>query len=180
MNRDGLDASVKEAKKLEVEALEKELKEKERDNIALSNKDSYKMVMFVESKKIKRRIDQLKKQLAGMMVTLGKPPSADEASIRSELADKEAQLLYIEKFPLEEKFISILKTPTDELIKAKQDAIIARVYSENNYTRPTFRIDVEGTDNGEKKSQGHFLSSDEEESEDDEEESSEEESEDEE
>lgn len=161
MSRDNIEESVKNAKQLELAGLEAELQDKEKQNVALKNKDAYKMVMFFETKKVTRRISQLKKQLASMIITMGKPPSAEEASIRTELADKEEELMYINKYPLEEKYISILKTPTDETVAEKRNGIIQKIHGDNGYVRPTFRMSVDGTDNG-TKSTGHFLSSDEE------------------
>ena len=89
--------------------------------------EKYRYVRFVEKKKVLRKMRQLQKEL------IPASPS-DKITIEESLADLRKDLMYIDKFPGNEKYISLFPTEgqlSEECLQ-KQKAIRARIINLTN------------------------------------------------
>ncbi len=133
-----------QAKKEELKQLESTLFEKISLNRAKEVDKKYANVKFFEAKKITRRIEQITKQLASMIVDTDSNPTQEEVELRNELADKNEQLMYTKYFPSGYKYISILIEPNSPKVATDRVKMMAHVFLEQKYTRPTYRMTVDG------------------------------------
>lgn len=123
LTRDGLDETIRSQKSKTLASLEKELArvEEKVDGIAVRRK--YKSVMFVERRKVNRKIEQLRKTLESCV------DKDERQKVRKDLERAEADLDYIRYFPEGEKYVSLFPKPErqTEEYKAKQDELREKV-----------------------------------------------------
>ncbi|KAI8799745.1 hypothetical protein BJ742DRAFT_844639 [Cladochytrium replicatum] len=109
--------------------------------------EKYRMVKFIESKKIQRRVDRITKRLDGLSnrpSNESEPEdeagsgeddqndkrimSASHSDLETQLAEARLDLAYVKHFPVDMKFISLFpKEPYREETSAKRDTIRATV-----------------------------------------------------
>jgi len=105
--------------------------------------ERYKYIRFVEKKKVVRKMRQLQQQLVQETDTTTKD------SIESQLAEFRKDLMYIEKFPGDQKYISLFPsgevTLSEECVKKQKEIremIIKRTINSEKRVNQTAKMDV--------------------------------------
>ena len=100
LKRPSLNASLKTNLERRVRALELELKSASEQSASEKLQSKYKYVKFVERKKIERKLAQSQKELA---------LDSQNQELQNHIADLELQRAYIDHYPMDLKYISLLK-----------------------------------------------------------------------
>ena len=118
---------------------------KARREVSKKNSEKYKYVRFVEMKKVTKKIRHLRDELVKAV-----SQKLDTADLEKQLAEAQDNMVYVQRFPLDEKYISLFpSTPlTEEAItrqqelkdkiknrKANRDALEARVAAKKAGTK---------------------------------------------
>ena len=129
LKRPNLSAIVKTDLERRVKALELELQQLEKNSEAQKLKQKYKYVKFVERKKLERKMHQLEHSLSTQNDSKeadqkGQPMNPEK--IQQEIQDIKSKLMYIDHYPKDLKYISLMVTETmSQDASQKQRAILA-------------------------------------------------------
>ena len=99
---------------------------KKRQDITKKNAEKYHYVRFVEKKKLTRKITKTRALLVELMEK-GQDTSAGQAELRTLQDDME----YVQRFPLDEKYIALFPTTLSEDAKKKQEELRNKIKVRN-------------------------------------------------
>ena len=91
---------------------------KARREVSKKNSEKYKYVRFVEMKKVTKKIRHLRDELVKAV-----SQKIDTSDLEKQLVEAQENMVYVQRFPLDEKYISLFpSTPlTDEALKRQQE-----------------------------------------------------------
>jgi len=81
--------------KKEVKEIEAQIEEANVKNSNIARNVRFGKAKMIEKMKLKRKIEQLKKQLANMLIDVNEAPEKEEVTCRNQLADREEDLIYV-------------------------------------------------------------------------------------
>ncbi|KAI9104437.1 hypothetical protein DFS34DRAFT_690731 [Phlyctochytrium arcticum] len=117
LSRPGKSATAEQAIQRKIQALNVEIRERERETKEEGLRVKYKYIRFVEQKKCMRRIKQL-----STLLSATDPSDESYTQIKSDLTTAQTQLSYTRHFPADMKYIALFPAETEEKVTGTETA----------------------------------------------------------
>lgn len=131
---------VRASKERRIQHLNREIDELRSKDHDVKKNSKYEFVRFMEKKKVWKRLRYLRFDLNKLVVDMDSYPDDFEVKLRNEIADREEQMIYVQTFPEDKKYISILHCPGDKAGAIKRALILRELLNSRGYVRPTERM----------------------------------------